>query len=67
LLGHEGLLFDARVSGLIIGTLIVGDKPVETASFVPTDAEPSQSAARVRPVQKFNGGQRERPGCNAAD
>lgn len=38
------------------GTLIVGDKPVEAASLVPVDNEPSPVAGR-RLGEKINGGQ----------
>jgi hypothetical protein len=38
------------------GTLIIGDKPVETASLVPVDKEPSPIAKR-RIGEKVHGGQ----------
>ena len=38
------------------GTLIIGDKPVETAFLVPVDKEPSRTAKR-RIGEKVHGGQ----------
>lgn len=38
------------------GTLIVGDKPLDTASLVPVDNEPSPPPVR-RLGEKINGGQ----------
>jgi 20S proteasome alpha/beta subunit len=40
------------------GTLIVGDKPIEAASFVPQDAQPSPVPVR-RFGDRLNGGQSE--------
>lgn len=40
------------------GTLIVGDKPVETTSLVPLDTQPSPPPKR-RLGEKVNGGQGE--------
>ena len=40
------------------GTLIVGDKPIETASFGPQDAQPSPVPVR-RFGEKLHGGQGE--------
>jgi hypothetical protein len=40
------------------GTMIIGDKPVDTASFVPQDAQPSPPPVR-RFGEKLNGGQSE--------
>lgn len=41
------------------GTLIVGDKPVETASFVPAEPQPSPTADARRMGEYFHGGKSE--------
>lgn len=39
------------------GTLIVGDKPIDSASLVPVDKEPSPPPVRRRIGEKVHGGQ----------
>jgi hypothetical protein len=41
------------------GTLIVGDKPIDTASFVPVNEQPSPAVETRRMGEYFNGGARE--------
>ena len=41
------------------GTLIVGDKPLDAASLVPADAQPSATVETRHMGEYFNGGARE--------
>jgi hypothetical protein len=41
------------------GVLIVGDKPIDTASFVPVNEQPSPAVETRRMGEYFNGGARE--------
>jgi hypothetical protein len=38
------------------GTLIIGDKPLDAASIVPIDAQPSSPVEPRRMLEYFNGG-----------